>query len=183
MSEDCARTLKAGQNKVRKSTTSKFAIIVFMLVTTVPGCSWMTEFIIANKTAFPIVVEYTLSGDSSRQAKLADIIKPKIAKIEVIGDVRLDTLPDAEISYDPNTKVIRFEIEPGKAAYLFSELNYGGFQSEEELRKYHTPFGCPIYPVGSFTIVGKYGKAQYTGAQVTRDFVKISRGVYVLSYE
>jgi hypothetical protein len=162
---------------------SRVVPIMLVLAVAVSGCSWMTDFIIVNKTAFPIVIEYTLSGVSSKETKLSDIIKPKVAEIQAIGNVRLDSLPDAEITYDPNTKVIRFEIEPGKAAYLFRELNYPGFRSEEDLRKSHTPVECPVYEVKSFMITGKYGKAQYAGAQVTRDFVKKSKGTYDLTYE
>jgi hypothetical protein len=107
---------------------------------------------------------------------------PRIIPIDAIDQPRQNALPPKKITCDPNTRTVRFELEPNKAAALFAILNYGGFRTETELEEYHVPAGSPMYSIQSFSLESKYGKVQYSGAQVTRDFVKQEYD-YVLTYK
>ena len=155
---------------------------ILLLLPLMSGCSWLPWFLVVNKTSGPIVIGYTLAGEGSRLAACPDnyfITKPKITTIKAIGDAKVDTLPDAKYSCDPNTRKVTFQLNPEEAAYLFEVSGYHGFRTDKDFQNYT----FMEYPIKSITIESQRGKIEFTDSQVTRDFLKVNNSLYMLTYE
>lgn len=153
--------------------------VLFPFIT---GCSWMTYFAVVNKTPEPIFIEYRLAGDGTRNSLCPDghfIMKPKMTDINAINDLNVLAIPEAKFVCEADTRTVRLELPPDKGVFLFEELNYTGFRTEAEIEK-QTHIG---FQIKSISVQGKFGKVYYENAQVPRDFEKIKRSLYVLTYK
>ncbi len=162
---------------MRKNIWLILAFLPFM-----SGCSWITQFVVANKSASTVYVEYEVAGEGTKAPGCPDnyfFPKPKVTKIEQVGDAKWNDLPDAVYNCDSNTRKVKIELQPGNAVFTFKISGYSGFVSEEKLKEYK----YFEYPIKSLSITSKQGKLQYEGTQVTKGFEKKNIALYILNFE
>jgi hypothetical protein len=142
----------------------------------------MTYFAVANETSSPILVEYQVAGEGTKISPCPDnhfIMKPKITDIKALNDAKIEDVLETTFACESSARTVRLELPPNKAVFLFQDLNYTGFRAEDKFAE-RTSLG---FPIKSISVQGKFGKVHYEGAQVTRDFEKKKRTLYVLTYK
>lgn len=163
-------------------TKSKAKWIGLFLLPFLSGCSWLPWFVIANKTTAPILVEYTLAGEGRLAPCPGEngfVMKPRVTTEKMIGEQRVDQLPEAQYVCDSKNRKVSLHLNPEEAVYLFEVPRYHGFRKEEDFRQYT----FMEYPVTSIAVESKMGRVEYKGTQVPRDFAKRNNSLYVLTFE
>ena len=149
------------------------------------GCSWVTTFAVVNETDSTIDVSYTLAApDGSKLPPCPDdqfIEKPRVRLAAELDDPSTlgASLPPSQFQCDPATRTVSIRLMPRHAVLLFWELNHTGYRTEIEQEKhFHYP-----PPIVRLAIHSDHGGIEYSGSQLTRDFIKKRDSLYLLTYQ
>lgn len=159
------------------------AIWAVLLLASLTGCSWITDLVITNKTAQALSVMYRLEDmegkphcpDSSPDGNfLSPAMKP-------VDDVANRDVPWRTAGYEcnPADKIVRLSLPPQMALRIDRKNTFTGHKNESDYAKFvHVPLAVQL-----LQLRGANGALTYEGSKVTKDFVKVSRGLSVLTYE
>ena len=150
------------------------------------ACSWFTTFVVVNETDAPILITFKLPEPTTGKAtscsdgKSFPILRmlPKEA-MEKLSRLNGEGEPITDLKCNATDGSLSFQLPAGYAASVFEISNHTGHMSEREFQKYK----WLELPLISLSIRGQMGAVQYTGQQLTRDFMKTNNGLYVLSYQ
>ena len=140
-------------------------------VLSVSGCSWITTFVVANKSDSPVTVEYRLSSAGTNMPACPDdnfVPRPRVIPIANVANIDESTTV-IEYSCNPAQRAVKLTLSPRHAVSIFRSGTYTGHSSAGEA-------------VVALSITGATGSVSYAGDQLTKDFKKNSDTLYVLSY-
>jgi hypothetical protein len=164
-----------------KFRTTTLKVVCFALLATfLSGCSWSTNFVIANKMNNVLEVTYQfrkMSVESGTCFQENHGFR-RVPSVKPISDLRKyevewQELKQGEYKCEPKELKIKFLLQPNMAVNIGSESNYTGYRSGSE----YIALG-----IESLTLRGS-GSIIYEGSQVARGFRKIEDVLYVLEYE
>ena len=146
--------------------------LLSVVALTLVGCSWVTTFAVANKSAAPIVVEYRISSAGNKTPPCPDgqaVEEPRVVAITDIGNIN-GSKTVIEYSCSPEQRLVTLTLAPSYAVSIFKSFMYSGESIREE-------------DVIALSVSGERGTVSYTGNQLASNFKKHSDSLYILSYQ
>ncbi len=153
------------------------ATIFVLLAYLLSGCSWVTSFVITNKTSSVLEVNYQFGRMRTGTSGCFDDWRP-VPSVGPISDLQNQRaewrqLNRDEYSCDVKKLRVRFPLKPNMAVSVGAEVNYF-----EHSLGYSNHLG-----IDSLRLSGNSGSIAYEGLQVIRGFRKVDQTLYVLGYE
>ena len=147
----------------------KLLWIILIAICFTSSCSWMTNFVIVNKSDGVLEIEYKYR-ESSREIKPP---QKKSAQDLKKYDARWESFPSDRLKINQVSKTVQVRLEPNETLLVESETNYTGHDSNSG----------GLFPIESLSLSGKRGSAKYEGRQVLTQFREESETLYTIIYE
>jgi len=133
------------------------------------SCSWVTRFVIVNKSSDVLEIRYTLvplSGVKKLQKTTLD------DKGKLKNDAWLEVSPE-QYEYDRETEAVTLRLAPNEALEITSETTYTGHHSTDN----------NFFKIKTLNLSGTRGTARYEGRQALTQFREESESLYTIIYE
>ena len=166
------------ESKFRVSVL-RFASFI-LLAHLLSGCSWITNFVITNKTTSVLKVTYQFSRMRTETGSCFDENWRRVPRVIPISGLRergakWRKLNPTEYSCDVKELTVKFQLEPNMAVSVGGEVNYldlrEGLADTRHLG------------IESLALRGESGSITYEGVQVIRGFRRVDQDLYILEYE
>lgn len=143
------------------------------------ACSWITDFVIANKSDDKITIIYQLKSyehSGTGEMTCYDLEPPCIVSTDDLSDWSTrewqELSPD-DFKFDATDCTLSIDLPAGRAVKIDRAATYTG----------HTKGNEEYFAVQALTIKSSKGLIRYEGLELLHRFERISNSLYVLSYE
>lgn len=134
------------------------------------SCSWLTRFVIVNKSSDVLEIRYTLVPLSGSGGKLQKTTLDDKGKLK--NESWLEVSPE-QYEYDRETETITLRLAPNEAVEIASEMTYTGHHSARN----------DFFKIKTLNLSGTRGAVRYEGRQALTQFREESESLYSIIYE
>ena len=151
--------------------------VALLAALSLTSCSYMTDFVVLNKSGAPVVVEYTfkerLVGGPVCCPAGERPARKSVREVENEGDTAWTDLREDEFTYDAKAGRITVFVKPGDALRVMRDVNYGGHEQET---------AADAFDLKSIGLTGAKGSMHVEGRQAQTAFKEVSANLYTLTY-
>jgi hypothetical protein len=133
------------------------------------SCSWVTRFVVVNKSSDALEIRYTL-------VPLSGVQKLQKTTLDDKGKLKTDTWQEVspeQYEYDRETETVTLRLAPNEALEIASEITYTGHHSTDN----------NFFKIKTLNLSGTRGAARYEGRQALTQFKEESESLYTIIYE
>lgn len=157
-------------HELRKHASVALASAASLLLS---SCSWITDFVIANRSDAELSVSYLVNGKSCPDGNFIIVpARKEIADLEKDG-VKWQRLTSKEYTCDESAFVVATTLPSGTALLVARIATYTGNISS---------YGNNAFNVLRLELKGSEGEVSLKGMQVLKAFKFESKTLYVLHY-
>ena len=165
-------------------------IVSILLIFLTSSCSWITDFVVSNRSSESIRISYTLQKlnttvNSEEECPKLDHYKPKIAPVDQVtwhwtfpfgwywGPDHWDDMPSEQFQYQEDSCEISLSLSPNTSVSIGRSRSYTG-PDPDWLRK---------IDFTGLSITTKGGRIVYESYELIRKFHRISETLYEFEYD
>jgi hypothetical protein len=150
-------------------------VIIALVALSNAGCSYVTDFVIVNKSDQTIQVRYKVKAESVGPPTF----EPRPAKIAASEMKTRDkkawrNLRPDEYQVDQKTRTVTVNVAPNEALWVTSMFHYFGDSDPNDIAK---------WPLDEITLTGTEGEMTFTGDKTRQAFEYVSQVLYTLTYK
>ena len=147
-----------------------FSIVLLMATCLLcSSCSWVTRFVIVNKSSDILEIRYIL-------VPLSGVEKLQKTTLDDKGKLKTDAwlvVAPEQYEYDRETETVTLRLAPNEALEIASETTYTGHHSTDN----------NFFKIKTLNLSGTRGAARYEGRQALTQFREESESLYTIIYE
>lgn len=134
------------------------------------SCSWVTRFVVVNKSNDVLEVRCTLAPLSGAAENLEKTTLDEKSRLKPDGWLRL---PREQYEYNRETETVTVRLAPNEALAVANEMTYTGHHSGNN----------NFFKIKTLNLSGTRGAAHYEGRQALTQFREESESLYTIIYE
>ena len=150
-------------------------LILLLLTISLTACSYSTDFVVFNDTAYAIEVIYRVKPSPPGPPSLA--IEPMVvsaANLEMSDISKWTKLPPNRFRIDPANRTVIVRVAAHEGLWITSMHHYIGDEDPNDVKN---------FPIQEVWVRGADGEMRFTGDKARKAFERKSRVLYVLSYK
>jgi len=134
------------------------------------SCSWVTKFVVVNKSSDVLEVRYTLAPLSGGGKTLQ---KTTLDDKGELKNEAWSEMPLEQYEYNQETETVTLRLAANEAVEVASEVTYTGHHSADN----------NFFKIKTLSLSGTRGAARYEGRQALTQFREESESLYTIVYE
>ena len=150
-------------------------LILLLLTISLTACSYSTDFVVFNDTAYAIEVIYRVKPSPIGPPSLS--IEPMVvsaANLETSGIGKWTKLPPNRFRIDQANRTVIVRVAAQEGLWITSMPHYIGDEDPNDVKD---------FPIQEVWVRGADGEIRFTGDKARKAFERKSRVLYVLSYK
>ena len=148
-------------------------IPVFGLALLQQACSYLTDFVVVDRSSQPVEVRYKVKKHPGGFAPPVTPATIDISQLSAKGGQDWNPLVSTEYQIDEANWTVTVTLEPGKALRLSTMHHYTGPED---------PIDRDSFPIEEISLTGANGATTLVGEQARVTFARESRVLYTLTY-
>lgn len=138
------------------------------------GCSYMTDFAVANDSKEPIEVRYKIKNYPGPFTPPTVPATIATSQLSTKGNQPWSQLSSSQYQLDAENRTVIVRVTPGQALRVATMHHYIGHDD---------PVDAANFPIEEISVTGSSGQVKLLGEQARVAFSEISRVLYKLTYK
>lgn len=144
--------------------------LLVLISLSLTSCSWMTGFVVQNKSEYDIKIEYSLCCPGYKYW----YTPPKMVESRKLGfrGPNWNEIPEVTHGYDYKKGIVSFYLPKNISALVAQDINYTGYDKNDK-----------SFYILEMKFITPNGEIVYKGNELHKRFEKRSKNLYLLKYQ